>query len=149
MTISISIQRALQQIYALSAMRSYINHNVKEIPLLQPDHSEALSALVVDAFCDVAVEIAPYLTSTTVPEDGSDIMEMIFRDDIGEGFAHPISINIENTIVEKVLYAIFADIDKQFAGENLRRSARSAQLLSSIINCSPHNINPMRVKPYY
>lgn len=149
MTISISIQRILQQVYALSALRSYAHYNLGEIPLIQPDHAEALSALAVDVFSEIAVNIAPYLQSTVIPEDGSDILELIFNDDSAIGFTRPISLSIENAIVEKLLYIIFTDHDSYYAGDNLRRSARSMQMIENLITRKNIAGTPIRIYPCY
>ncbi len=149
MTISISVQRLLQQVYALSALRSYAHYNLKEIPLIQPDHAEALAALAVDIFSEIALNLAPYLHSTVIPEDGGDILELVFNDDNAIGFSRPISLSVENAIVEKLLYLIFSDHDSYYAGENLRRSSRSVQMIENLITRKNLTGAPIRIYPCY
>lgn len=70
--LNFSIDRILQNIYALSAMHSYANHHTLSIPILNPDRAKALRILVGNSFSLLVSHFAKSIQSCRLPAETLD-----------------------------------------------------------------------------
>lgn len=113
-SVTLSVERMLQRIYAHSALATYMNHREREIPMLSPDNRLALARMVVDAFADIALTLIPLATECTLPDDATDpdndLMTLTFDAETLRSPALPaFRASLESAVASKVIAAIFAE----------------------------------------
>lgn len=108
MTISISIHAILSQVLAQSALRSLSDG--QHPPMLNPDQSPALRALVRGAFARVCLHMGPALTdcNADLTDDPDSDLLQIETDDRRTGNPVALRLLIEHAIGSHVLSEIYA-----------------------------------------
>lgn len=124
--ISISIDDTLRRIYALSALRTYMNSQEREVPMLTPDNRLALAGLVGDAFSQLALGLMPHVVACQLPEEGKgDLLSMDLAVDGEMSPAVPaLRRAIENVLSDSVMGALFADSDSSLSRQFLESAQR-------------------------
>ncbi len=111
MRIEIKKSDVLEEIYALSALKGYVNLPERERMLLQDDQSEGLSVLVADAFAETVIELMPRVERFGMPEENDDgDMWIELKDGYGAtGIEAAVGALLTKTVACMVLAAIYEE----------------------------------------
>ena len=108
MNITISIESTLKQVYALSALNSFLTQNADAAkPFLSSDNKQAMLPLLNEALSFVAVDLIPHIAILTPPNLLDDIIEIDLRcQSLPQG-----AVNIlESALAMRMLQIIYAPI---------------------------------------
>lgn len=146
-TITISVDDTLRRIYALSALRTYMNSREREVPMLTPDNRLALAGLVGDAFSQLALELMPHVVACHLPEnDGDDLMSLEIEADREIAVAAPaLRRAIGNVVSDSVMGAVLADVDGSLSRQ-FYESARKGT--DGILSGFSSTVQPATVREY-
>lgn len=149
MTISISIDQTLRRIYAMSALRAYSLSNKVELPILTSDFRGSLAELVADAFADLTLRLARYVTEFELPDNPAvdDILSVTFRP-ATPNLAPALSSAIAGYIAYGVLSAIFSESDAPFSAEQTRAADASMNTISQLLAIAALPSQPLFVDPH-
>lgn len=150
MTISISIDQTLRRIYAMSALRAYSLSNKVELPILTSDFRGSLAELVADAFADLTLRLARYVTEFDLPDNPAvdDILSVTFRPGATPNLASALSSAIAGYIAYGVLSAIYSESDAPFSAEQARAADASMNTISQLLAIAALPATPLFVDPH-
>lgn len=155
-TISLSTDEILREVYALSAMRAYLDSPRRVIPLLTPDNRKALRLLAGDAFAwVVASTVADVVTcdlpaETVVNDVADDIMTVVYRlgDSADGSLPSVLRRAIEVAIAMKILATVFVDDDPALANQYSNRADMSLENIRQILRSSATPA-ALRLTPFF
>lgn len=147
-TLAISIDKILEQIYALSALRKLQLSSVKETPLLHKDHRDLLAECVEGELHRLVVTFMPRIADYSYPElpvEGA-VAEIVLRSDIpAEAHGGQLVKIIENYVAYSVLALAIENDDPAEGARLTARASLLAQTLSTLLDLTTlPRIHPCR-----
>lgn len=121
--ISISIDDTLRRIYALSALRTYMNSEEREIPMLTPDNRLALAGLVRDAFSQLMLNLIPHVAACSIPDDETEDLlafDLLLEECVPATAVPALRRAIGNVLADSAMGAALADVDNSLSRAVLR-----------------------------
>lgn len=123
MRVEIKKTDVMEEIYALSALQSYVSLPERERALLQEDQAEGLAVLVADAFAEIVMELMPRVADCGMPGDNAGNMWIELKEGYGEDGAMMTAVSavIAKSMACTVLSAIYEECG---GGDTYARRAR-------------------------
>lgn len=123
MRVEIKKTDVMEEIYALSALQSYVSLPERERALLQEDQAEGLAVLVADAFAEIVMELMPRVADCGMPGDNAGNMWIELKEGYGENGAMMTAVSavIAKSMACMVLSAIYEECG---GGDTYARRAR-------------------------
>lgn len=142
MKVEIITQKVLEDIYAQSALRGYVNLPEREQALLQEDQMEGLMILVEDAWAGMVMELIPRIEDYAMPSVGTGgNMWVQIKDEYGVTglVAGPVAAVAQRTLACMVMGAVYESLPE---GElYARQAARGIAMIRETIDSAgtaPH-----------
>lgn len=123
MRVEIKKTDVMEEIYALSALQSYVSLPERERALLQEDQAEGLAVLVADAFAEIVMELMPRVADCGMPEDkDSGDMWIELKEGYGENGAMMTAVSA--VIAKSMACMVLSAIYEECGGDTYARRAR-------------------------
>ncbi len=144
--ISISIDDTLRRVYALSALRTYMNSKERDVPMLTPDNRLALAGLVRDAFSQLALSLMPNVVACSIPEDDTeDLLSLDLSLAEGAATASTLRHAIENVLADSAMGAAMSDVDSSLSHQFYESAERG---LDGVRSCFSDTFTPVAIRGY-
>ncbi|MDE6316884.1 MAG: hypothetical protein K2L73_00610 [Muribaculaceae bacterium] len=139
MKVEIMTQKVLEDIYAQSALRGYVNLPERERALLQEDQMEGLMILVEDAWAEMVMELIPRIEDYAMPSVGTGgSMWIQIKDEYAVTglVAGPVGAVAQRTLACMVMGAVYESLPE---GKLYARQAEKgiAMMRETIDNAGP------------
>ena len=155
LTLSISIERILENIHALSAMRTYVNQHRERLVPLTADRNKTLRLIAGNSYCYLLSRLAANVVSCTMPveslehtPDEPDIMEVTLE--MPEGFnmalAPALRKAAELFITFSSLKEVYQSVDPVLADDYHKRAGAALNDFTDLTALKPVVPN---ISPYY
>lgn len=122
MRVEIKKTDVMEEIYALSALQSYVSLPERERALLQEDQAEGLAVLVADAFAEIVMELMPRVADCGMPGDNAGNMWIELKEGYGENGAMMTAVSA--VIAKSMACMVLSAIYEECGGETYARRAR-------------------------
>jgi hypothetical protein len=138
MTVGISIDRVLEEIYAVSALRNYMmvkDGDVSDCPaVLHEGHAEALKQVVRRAISYMVIKLSPWVVACDMAEDGSDVVSVVIEGDQAENYGEVIRAELEAGVEAMVMHICLLGSDNESADEYLAKAKDASVAIEGIMN---------------
>jgi hypothetical protein len=128
MTVTLSTDVILENIYAASALYTITNQSDKHLPLLHRDHRSALLRVIEEAFSNQIMQMLPHVQSFAIT-DSSLVMEL--DDEFGSTDSSPAEL-LQTIITSRALAAVWINIDLKRSQTYSTRADLSTKALLKI-----------------
>lgn len=138
----LKVSEILKVVYALSALRTYMSHTERDLPLLTRDNAHALRLLAGDAFSRIIVRLLPEATGCDMPEetvsswrdDDTMSVTLVAHAYLGQNVVSAIRRVLEDAVAYETLHDIFIGFDSGLANSYSNRASESIANIFQLLN---------------
>lgn len=140
--IAISIERIKEEIYALSALRTYVNHTVKILPLLHKDRETALNPVIFTSLGEVIMQLHGFVSAMNYDGDRYDNSTIVTLDVTlsADATATAVCRAIESAVIHTTLAMIYEDgclAEAQMHSQRAATSIDNVKYLGTMTSDNP------------